>query len=141
MPIVMTRTGKQYDLESFTERDNSGAGGNWELHLYKNNYTPTDDSASVDFTECDYPGYASQFFGAWSVALPASGNPAVATNADVNTFQPSSDPSPAQTCYGYWIVEISTVKVLWAERFATPFVFNYATDQLILVPQIKCDTF
>jgi hypothetical protein len=142
VPIVMTRTGKQNDLIAFTKRDNNQLGGNWDLHLYTNNFTPNDNVTFADFIEAAFAGYVPQHFGAWSVALPASGNPAVAINANNNTFQPSVNPPSPVTVYGYWVQENSpSVVILFAELLATPFIFTFQTDQLILVPQIKCDTF
>jgi len=83
------------------------------LHIYVNDYTPTESSAISNFTECTASNYAPiTLIGAnWNITTDASGN-TIATYPEV-TFRLTS----TSTDYGYYITDSTGTKLLWAERF------------------------
>ncbi len=91
---------------------------NWTVSLFKNNYTPVELSTGGSFTKATFTGYADV---APPVFAAASGGSPATSTADVATYVCSGG-SP-QTVYGYYVTDGSG-KVLFAERFTVPFIFD-----------------
>jgi hypothetical protein len=92
------------------------------LCLYQNDYTPTVDSTVGNFTACVYTGYASKQLnrGSWTLTQGSGDSRSYASYAQ-QIFTYSSNPSPTQYAYGYYIAIGAglTWYILAAERFAT----------------------
>lgn len=93
------------------------------VRLYSNNYTPVATSAFANFTECTFPGYASQTGLAWIIAAAAAGVSTM-TSPLMNFI---STAGGGQTIYG-WYVTIGSV-CLMAERMGAPFTTITAAGQ------------
>lgn len=109
--------------------------GNQKLKLFVNNYTPVDASVAADFTEMSTLSYAEKTLTktSWVTTEGAAGAAASAAYAAQTwTFTAGS----AVTVYGYYITDVTTGKLLWAENFATPKVVQNNGDQIIITPTI-----
>ncbi len=83
-----------------------------KLKLYSNNYTPIEASVEGDFTEAAGFGYAEVSLtpGSWVVT---PGNPtSAAFPQQTFTFT-----GALGNVYGYYIVQTTSGKIMWAEKF------------------------
>jgi len=101
------------------------------LHLYKNDTSPTVLSTLANFDECDFPGYT---------AAPLAFGPAVivATDhaeleADAIVFTCNADPGPAQRVFGIYILDSTDTELIFAERLDRRFFMRLANDKLSIV--------
>lgn len=107
---------------------------NLTLKLYKNDYTPADNSTAGDFTEADFTDYVAK-------TLERSGWDAVAQDAnnkasiEYGTTQTWTCGATGNTVYGYYVVGATSGTLVWAERFATSRTLADG-DQLSLVPRM-----
>lgn len=109
--------------------------GNQTLKLFVNNVTPDDDSTAASFTEMSTHGYAAKTLTktSWVATQGATGQPcSAAYAAQTWTFTAAS----AVSVYGYYIIDVTTGKLLWAEKFASAKVVENAGDQIIVTPTI-----
>jgi hypothetical protein len=102
----------------------NGANGS-RVRLFKNNYTPDQNTHWVDFIEADFSGYAP-------CPTPLAIDQGLqATQFDLWKFNSATftmTSAPGQMVYGYWIdffdPTTSLRVVLWAQRFNSPFYFS-----------------
>lgn len=109
--------------------------GNQTLGLYVNNVTPDDATVLATLTEMSTHGYAAKTLTktSWSVAAGSSGQPATASYAAQTwTFTAAA----AVSVYGYFVKDVTTGLLLWAEKFATAKSVENAGDQIIITPKI-----
>lgn len=109
-----------------------------DLKIFQNNYTPIESSATVDFTEATFTGYASIQLSAanWGYT---QGDPTVALYNAAQTFT-STAGSQNQSCYGYYIERRTTGDVMWAERFTDgPYVIVNNGDSFSVTPRISLE--
>jgi hypothetical protein len=87
------------------------------LKLYKNNRAPADGDIETDYTEATFTGYAAkELTGAsWTVT---PGSPSVVQYGQ-QTFT-SSAAQTLQSIYGYYLIQKTSLKLVWAERFTDP---------------------
>lgn len=111
----------------------------YKLKLYKNDFTPSQNSFSIsDFTEADFVDY-DEFLIArseWDDATTDACHRASIQATDSYTWVSGS----TQTVHGYYIVlddyaEADDNTVLWAERFAAPQALEDG-DHLTVRPKI-----
>lgn len=84
------------------------------LHLFTNDYDPTDTDVIGFFTECAFTGYSSVSLtnGSW-VPTDTSGIGSVWAYPTISwTFTDGGD------LFGYWVQDDNTAAVIYAERFA-----------------------
>jgi len=102
---------------------------NLVLRLYTNDLTPDDDTVAADFVEQSGHGYAA-------VALDASSwtitNGLATYPQTVFTFN-----SAAATVYGYYITEVTSGKLKYAERFPTPDQIANNGDEVKVTPKLS----
>ena len=93
------------------------------VDLFKNNYTPDQNSAASSFAIADYDGYEQQSFtrDQWSTIVN-SAHQALAL-CSINPFQFSNN-GAVQTIYGYLVRSATSGLVLWCERYQMPFVIG-----------------
>jgi hypothetical protein len=88
-----------------------------KVHLFQNDFNPTDQSLLTDFTEATYDGYA-----ATSISFPTGpfrrpdGSFAVAGGAG-GTMTGSTTPN---TIFGYYLTDFTGTQLIASRRFATP---------------------
>lgn len=112
----------------------SGASPVLALGLYTNNHTPNWEDDTGLYVECAAPGYAevSIPYSNWSVNINSSspntnsGPPCV--------FSGTNRGSPAETLYGYFLINTATGLIWYAELFGSPYVLPAADWFYIVVP-------
>ena len=106
------------DLEDFT------------LRLYKNNFTPDDNTVLADFTEATFGGY-----GAVGIARASMGTPTIVSHVAESTR--SSAPvftctsGSSQTVYGWYLESNTTNKCVATQAFDTPRVMSPGATESI----------
>jgi hypothetical protein len=88
------------------------------LHLYKNDYTPTDADLEncSQYTECAFTGYAAKTLtGAnWATPTTNASGKAESTYAEQSWTVTAAN---SESYYGYYVTTTDS-KLLWAERFS-----------------------
>jgi hypothetical protein len=107
---------------------------NGSLKLFQNNVTPTKDTVLADLTEATFSGYAA-------IALATADFAAVTTVSDkaqliANSFQTFAHNGGGtnNTIYGYYFVQSG--KILFCEKFDTPFTMDGATKAIVFKPKL-----
>lgn len=105
------------------------------LGLFKNDYTPVDGTTEGSLTEADFTGYATiSLTGAdWTLTPDA---PSVAL-FDTMTFTSSADQA-IQYLYGYYLRQLTSGKLVCAERFTDgPYAIVNNLDYIEVTPKIQ----
>jgi hypothetical protein len=111
---------------------NKTAPQNQTLKLFKNNMTPAETDTEATYTEADFTGYVPiALTGAsWTIT---PGNPTSAAAAE-QTF--TSTAVQSQNVYGYYVIQTTSGKILWAERFTNgPYLIQNIGDLIKVTPQ------
>jgi hypothetical protein len=134
MTLVVPNNGEGVALANFV---NKTAPQDGVLKVYTNNITPAETDTAATYTEATWTGYAN-------VSLPGTG-------ATITEGAPSSAvwaqkafiSSANQTLvnnYGYFVVEVTSGKIKWAERFnGAPWPIQNVNDEIDVTPQITFD--
>lgn len=118
MPLVAPNDGLNL-LIALLFKDASVPVVDWQLALFKNNYTPTQASVIGDFTPADFTGYSGVGISRATWQPPALvGNKALIQYGTTPITWTAT--GNYQTIYGYLIFSLAGNKVLIAERFAVP---------------------
>jgi hypothetical protein len=109
--------------------------GNQKMKLYVNDVTPDDASVAATFTEMSTLTYAEKALvkANWVSAAGAAGQPAASAYAQQAW---AFGAGAAVTVYGYYVVDATTGRLLWAERFANPKLVGNAGDQILITPSM-----
>jgi hypothetical protein len=135
MTIMVPNQGELIALEALV---NKTAPQDLRLKLYKNNKTPTETDTEADYTEADFTGYAfKNLAGAnWN---STGGAPSDVTYNAVQTFT-SSAGSQNQPVYGYYLVQQTSGKLVYAERFTDgPYTIVNNGDNIAVTPKLTGD--
>jgi hypothetical protein len=110
MAIVVPDVGERTFLSYIV---NKAIPTDLKLHIYTNDYTPTESSTVANFTECSASGYTPvTLTGAnWTISTDAGGNSTATYPQITFTFTSGS------TNYGYYVTDSTGTILLWAERF------------------------
>lgn len=113
MTLVLANVGETITLEAMVAKT---AGQNLVLRLYKNNYIPVEASTAANFTEADFTGYSPVTLTAanWNTV---AGDPSTLDYAK-QSFT-SSVGGQSQEVYGYYLTQVTSGKLVWAERFTS----------------------
>jgi hypothetical protein len=117
MALVFPDQGENLALEMIV---NKTAAENLILGLYKNDVTPGESDTEATYIEADFTGCSA-----------SSGSIAYAQQ----TFTSSANQS-SQTIYGYRLIQASSGKLVYAERFATPQAIANNGDTIKITPTI-----
>jgi len=131
MALVVVNQGCQTELRDWL---NFEAAQNMVLKLYSNNQTPGKTDTEANYTEATFTGYSAVTLtgGSWTVT---SANPAVASYAQ-QTFTSSANQS-TQNIYGYFVIQTTSGKLMWAERFSdAPVPITNNGDNIKITPQV-----
>lgn len=134
MALVTCNQGEGLVLEAIV---NKTAGQNLVLKLFKSNTTPAEGDTEATYTEATFTGYASATLtGAnWTTSGTAPTQVAYAQQ----TFT-SSAGSQNESVYGYYLVQTTSGKLIFAERFSDgPYVIVNNGDAIKVTPIITCD--
>lgn len=130
MAAVMVNQGEGLALEMIV---NKTAAENLVLKLFKNNWTPAEGDTESAATEADFTGYSAKTLtgASWTVT---PGAPSVATYAQ-QEFASTADQT-AQTIYGWYLVQATSGKLMWAERFAASGEVSLNGHKIRVTPRI-----
>jgi hypothetical protein len=116
-------------------------GNNHTLKLFKNDVTPAESDTAATYTECDFTGYGAKTLtrsvsaGTWSTPSTTDGTTSSRYNASTPQ-QFGCTGSTGNTVYGYYVIDVTTTVLCWAERFAT--ARNMAeNDTLSMTPKLE----
>lgn len=134
MSLVLPNQGETIALEALVAKT---AGQNLILKLYKNDITPGETDTESTYTEANFTGYSSITLTAanWT----ATGGAPSHIDYAQQTFT-STAGSQNQPVYGYYLVQVSSGKLVWAERFTDgPYTIVNNGDAIKVTPVITCD--
>jgi len=101
--------------------------------LFQNDFFPNANQVVGDFTEADFDGYAQSTAAVWGDAITdVAGETAV--YADTKQFTATGGVT-TNTIYGYYVLDSTATKVLWAERFEDPVIVTAAGQGVVVVPK------
>lgn len=131
MALVLPNQGETIALEAIVGKT---AGQNLILKLYKNNITPGETDTEATYTVADFTGYEDQTLTA-SSWVKTEGAPSNVTYPQC-TFT-STTGSQNQSVYGYYLVQVTSAKLVWSERFTDgPYVIVNEGDTIKITPII-----
>lgn len=115
---------------------NKTAPENLVLKLYTNNVTPAETDTAATYTEASGSGYAALTLtgASWTIV---EGGPSEASYAQ-QTF--TSTGGGWGNTYGYFVVEVTSGIIKWAERFTDgPYNVQNNGDQVKITPKITLE--
>lgn len=134
MAILVPNAGEELALKNFL---NHTAPQNQVMDLYTNNITPAEGDTAATYTAATGSGYAQKSLtgSSWTVTAGAPSEAAYA----MQEYAWSGVPTPA-TMYGYFIRQVASGILMWAERFTgAPYTIANATDKVQVTPKITAD--
>ena len=109
------------------------------LHLYQNNITPADGDTLATYTEATFSGYAEITLDAWSAAFTDAGNKA-RVEEEAREFLHNGG-AVNNSIYGYYITNVGSTQLLWAERNpAAPVVINAGNPSYTVLPRFTLNS-
>lgn len=131
MTLVAPQDGEMTALKAWL---NNTAGQDQTLKLYKSNTTPANTDTAATYTESTFTGYSSKSLTGASWTFTA-GNPSHADFAQ-QTFTSSANQT-AENAYGYLVIQTTSGKIMWAERFTgAPYVIQNLNDAIQVTPVV-----
>ena len=127
MSLKVTNEGEKTLLEWLLKSN----GTNTVLHLYKNDFTPADNSGVGDFTESTFGGYSASTLtrSNWNAAdTNAAGKAEIQYSNDIQWTATSEE-----TVHGYYVTDNSG-DLLFAEKFSQARAL-VAGDSLTISPR------
>lgn len=124
MAGIVPNNGEKLMLDSITAK---AATDSWKVHLFKNNYTPSESTIAADLTEADFAGYAAVDSLSWDAASTDINGKAFSTHAAADFVRSSTGSS--QTIYGWWLAG-SSGQPLAIERLAAPITVTNEDDTI-----------
>lgn len=134
MALLVPNDGEVLALKNFL---NFTAPQNQVLDLFKSNTTPAETDTAATYTAADFTGYAQAALtgSSWTVG---AGAPSSASYAQ-QTFSSSADQT-VQNVYGYYVRQVTSGIIMWAERFTNgPYAIANNGDQVKVTPTITMD--
>jgi len=134
MALVLPNQAEKILLEALV---NKTAPQDLKLKLFQNNVTPSETDTEATYTEATFTGYSAVTLTAssWTVT---EGAPTQASYPEV-TFT-STAGGQNQSIYGYYLVQVTSGKLVWAERFTDgPYTIVNNGDSIKVTPVIACD--
>lgn len=132
MALLVPNVGEGVMLKALL---NHTAPQNQLLKLYKNDVTPAETDTHTTYTAADFTGYSNATLtgSSWSIT---EGAPSYASYAQ-QTFT-SSAGSQNQPVYGYFVTQVTSGILLWAERFGDgPYTIVNNGDAIKVTPYIE----
>lgn len=132
MALLTPNQGEDLALKAFL---NHTAPQNQELKLYTNNITPAETDVEGGYTEAAGNGYADIALTGSSWVLTPGAPTEAAYPQQTYTFT-----GALGNVYGYYVTQVTSGKLLWAERFSDgPYNIQNNGDQIKITPKITCD--
>ena len=132
MALVVCNQGEAIMLENII---NKTAAENLVLRLYSNDVTPGETDTELTYTEVTGNGYAAINVppADWDAAV--AGDPSYIQTTAAKSFVFTG---AAGNVYGYYITQVTSGKLVWAERFTgAPFNIVNNGDKIDITPRIE----
>ena len=133
MALLVPNVGEVVMLEALL---NKTAPEDLVLRLYSNDKTPADGDVAGDYTEMTGFGYVAKTLvgSGWTVT---PGNPSYGLYAkQTYTFS-----GAAGNCYGYYLTQLTSGILMWAERFpGSPYNVQQSGDKIEVTPRLEGQT-
>ena len=134
MSLVLPNQGEQLALEALVGKT---AGQNLKLCLFQNDYTPIESTIETALTEATFTGYGSITLTAANWTFTGA-DPSHVDYAQ-QTFT-STAGSQNQPIYGYYLLQVTSGKLVWAERFTDgPYTIVNNGDAIKVTPVITAE--
>jgi len=137
MALLVPDTGEVIALQYLVNK--VATPENLVLKLFQNNITPAEGDVAATYTVATFTGYSNiTLTGAsWTVTAGATG-PSTASYAQ-QTFTSSANQATQQV-YGYYLIRVSSLDLVYAERFSDgPYPITNNGDAIKITPTITCD--
>jgi hypothetical protein len=132
MPLLVPITGENITLEALV---NKTAPQNLVLRLYQNNITPSDSDTAGTYTEATFTGYSAITLTGASWGTASAGTISFAQQ----TFSSSANQA-TQNIYGYYLTQVTSGILVYAERFTDgPYAIANNGDQIKITPTISAE--
>ena len=132
MSIVFPTQGENMVLEMIV---NKTAPQNLVMRLFSSNTTPGETDTEATYTEATFSGYSAATLTGASWNAAASGQITYAQQ----TFACDND-SANENIYGYYCTQVTSGKLLYAERFTdAPYLVSNNGDQIKITPTITAE--
>jgi hypothetical protein len=132
MALVVPNAAENVMLQNIL---NKTASEDMVLKLYTNDYTPIETSVEGSFTEAAGDGYAALTLAgaSWTITPGAPSSAAYAQQTFMFT-------GALGDVYGYFVVQESSGKIMWAERFSNgPYNIQNNGDEIKVTPTITLE--
>lgn len=132
MALLVPNSGEATMLEMIL---NKTPAENLVLRLFVNDKVPAESDNALDYTEASGNGYGSVNLSAasWTVT---QGSSTFAAYPEVDFVFTG----PLGNVYGYYLTQISSGKLIWAERFSNgPYNIVNSGDMIMLTPKIELE--
>lgn len=132
MALLVPNVGEEVMLHNIL---NKTAPQNMLLKLYTNNKTPVETDTESDYIEASGSGYSALTLTGsnWTIT---PGAPSSATYAQ-QTF---TFTGALGNVYGYFVVQETSQKLMWAEIFSNgPYNIQNSGDQIKITPNIQLE--
>jgi hypothetical protein len=137
MALLVPNQGEAIVLSLLVNKTSTYTQQDLKLKLFSSNTTPAESDTEGSFTEATFTGYSAiTLTGAnWTVT---EGAPSSATYAQ-QTFT-STAGSQNQSIYGYYLVQATSGKLVYSERFSDgPYVIVNNGDAIKVTVSITAD--
>lgn len=129
MALVFPDQGENLSLEMLV---NKTAAQNLVLRLYKSNTTPGESDTEATYTEATFTGYSAITLTGASWGAASGGSIAYAQQ----TFTSSANQT-TENIYGYYYTQVTSGKLVSAERFADgPYAITNDGDNIKVTPTL-----
>ncbi len=128
--LVLAIDGRKRGIN--TRLRNANTNESFIYHLYKNNYTPVDGQVIGDYTECAYPGYATQTVAPAGWSAPTDDGTCCTSTAAQQVYTATG--GSAESAFGYYVTSSVDGALLWGEKFAASIDMSAAGKSTVLNP-------
>ena len=137
MALLVPNQGEEIILSLLVNKTATYTQQDLKLKLYSSNTTPGETDTEATYTEATFTGYSAVTLtgASWTIT---TGAPTSASYSQ-QTFT-SSAGSQNQNIYGYYLVQTTSGKLVYAERFSDgPYNIANNGDAIKVTPTITCD--
>lgn len=127
MPAIQNQGFTEKALNAIKVAELGAAPANPMVKLIAQDFTPTKILDPAGLTEASFPGYTPYAITAWLPTHFDSAGNAIINATTLASFTASGPVSPAQTIYGYYMIDSHGDNVQ-CEKFNPPMVFSASGD-------------
>lgn len=116
---------------------NKTAAETLTLKLFGNNITPGEADTAATYTEVSGGGYAAKTMTGANWTAANGSNSYITHSAQTFSFTGATTPN---TVYGYYLVQSTSNRVMWAERFSDgPYAINNNGDSITITARLELE--